>query len=70
MGRDSLYFSKYCFLHDYCTFTDLNSKIRDILIFFAGVERLKITFQYVGYQSWGRLHANVIDSNYNYFEIS
>ena len=22
------------------------------------------------YQSWGRLHANVIDYNYNYFEIS
>ena len=21
-------------------------------------------------QSWGRLHANVIDYNYNYFEIS
>ena len=23
-----------------------------------------------GHQSWGRLHANVIDYNYNYFEIS
>ena len=22
------------------------------------------------FQSWGRLHANVIDYNYNYFEIS
>ena len=22
------------------------------------------------HQSWGRLHANVIDYNYNYFEIS
>ena len=29
-------------------FTDMNAKIRDILNFFAGVERLKITFQYVG----------------------
>ena len=26
----------------------------------------QVTFE----QSWGRLHANVIDYNYNYFEIS
>ena len=28
------------------------AKIRDILIFFAGAERLKITLQYVGCKQW------------------
>ena len=30
----------------------MNAKIRDILIFFTGVERFKITFQYVGCKQW------------------
>ena len=43
MGRGSCYLFKTLISACLLYYTDMNAKIRDILIFFAGFEKLKIT---------------------------